>query len=33
MNWYQFVHIDKNEKFDTRGWPGLCDMVHVTLLR
>jgi len=31
--WYQYVHIDKASKFDTQGWPGLCDMVHVTLVQ
>ena len=31
--WYQYVRIDKSDKFDTQGWPGLCDMVHVTLVQ
>jgi hypothetical protein len=31
--WYQYVHIDKSTKFDTQGWPGLCDMVHVSLVQ
>ena len=31
--WYQFVTIDKSGKFDTQGWPGLCDMVHVSLVQ
>jgi len=31
--WYQYVHIDKSGKFDTQGWPGLCDMVHVSLVQ
>ena len=31
--WYQYVTIDKNDKFDTQGWPGLCDMVHVSLVQ
>ena len=31
--WYQYVTIDKREKFDTQGWPGLCDMVHVALVQ
>ena len=31
--WYQYVHIDKSDKFDTQGWPGLCDMVHVSLVQ
>jgi hypothetical protein len=32
-NWYQHVTIDKSGIFDTQGWPGLCDMVHVTLVQ
>ena len=31
--WYQYVTIDKTEKFKTQGWPGLCDMVHVSLVQ
>ena len=31
--WYQYVTIDKTEKFKTQGWPGLCDMVHVALVQ
>jgi len=31
--WYQYVNIDKSDKFDTQGWPGLCDMVHVALVQ
>ena len=31
--WYQYIYIDKSDKFDTQGWPGLCDMVHVTLVQ
>ena len=31
--WYQYVTIDKSSKFDTQGWPGLCDMVHVSLVQ
>jgi hypothetical protein len=31
--WYQYVHADKSDKFDTQGWPGLCDMVHVSLVQ
>jgi len=31
--WYQYVTINKDEKFDTQGWPGLCDMIHVSLVR
>ena len=25
--------IDNSGKFDTLGWPGLCDMVHVSLVQ
>jgi hypothetical protein len=32
-DWYQYVTIDKSDKFDTQGWPGLCDMVHVSLVQ
>lgn len=32
-DWYQVVTIDKNDIFDTQGWPGLCDMVHVALVQ
>lgn len=31
--WYQNVTIDKSGRFDTQGWPGLCDMVHVSLVQ
>lgn len=31
--WYQYVTIDKSDRFDTQGWPGLCDMVHVALVQ
>ncbi len=31
--WYQYVTIDKSSKFDKQGWPGLCDMVHVSLVQ
>ena len=31
--WWQEVTIDKSGKFDTQGWPGLCDMVHVSLVQ
>ncbi len=27
--WTQDVTIDRSDRFDTQGWPGLCDMVHV----
>ena len=32
-DWYQYVTIDKNNIFDTQGWPGVCDMVHVALVQ
>lgn len=32
-DWYQYVTIDKSGIFDTQGWPGLCDMVHVALVQ
>lgn len=31
--WFQTVYIDKSDKYDTQGWPGLCDMVHVSLVQ
>jgi hypothetical protein len=31
--WYQYVTVDKSGKFDTQGWPGLCDMTHVSLVQ
>lgn len=31
--WVQTVYVDKSGKFDTQGWPGLCDMVHVSLVQ
>ena len=31
--WYQYVTIDTSERFDTQGWTGLCDMVHVSLVQ
>ena len=27
--WTQDVTIDRADRFDTQGWPGVCDMVHV----
>lgn len=33
MAWYQYVTIDRADRFDTQGWPGLCDMVHVSLVQ
>lgn len=31
--WYQYVTVDKGGRFDTQGWSGLCDMVHVSLVQ
>lgn len=31
--WYQYVIVDKSEKFSKQGWVGLCDMSHVSLVR
>ena len=31
--WYQHVTIDVQDRFDTQGWPGLCDMTHVSLVQ
>ena len=31
--WYQYVTVQTSGKFDTQGWPGLCDMVHVSLVQ
>jgi len=32
-DWYQWATVFRSEKFDTQGWPGLCDMVHVALVQ
>jgi hypothetical protein len=32
-DWFQVVTVDRADIFDTQGWPGLCDMVHVALVR
>ena len=32
-DWKQLVTAARSEKFDTQGWPGLCDMVHVALVQ
>jgi hypothetical protein len=32
-DWFQTVTIDRADIFDTQGWPGLCDMVHVALVQ
>lgn len=31
--WTQDVTIDRSDIFDTQGWPGVCDMVHVGLVQ
>jgi hypothetical protein len=31
--WGQDVTIDRSDIFDTQGWPGVCDMVHVGLVQ
>ena len=31
--WPQEVHAARSDIFDTQGWPGLCDMVHVALVQ
>ena len=31
--WYQYVTIYKSDIFDTQGWPGLCDLTHVSLVQ
>ena len=31
--WNQDVTIDRSDIFDTQGWPGVCDMVHVGLVQ
>jgi hypothetical protein len=32
-DWEQLVTAGRRDKFDTQGWPGLCDMVHVALVQ
>ena len=32
-SWYQDVTAYRYEKYDTQGWPGLCDMAHVRLIQ
>jgi len=32
-DWYQLVTASRSDKFDTQGWAGLCDMVHVALVQ
>lgn len=31
--WQQWVTAARSDKFDTQGWPGVCDMVHVALVQ
>jgi hypothetical protein len=31
--WDQDVTVDRSGIFDTQGWPGVCDMVHVALVQ
>jgi hypothetical protein len=31
--WPQDVTIDRSDIFDTQGWAGVCDMVHVALVQ
>jgi hypothetical protein len=32
-DWFQAVTVDRAGIFDTQGWPGVCDMVHVALVQ
>ena len=32
-DWEQLVTAARSDKFDTQGWAGLCDMVHVALVQ
>jgi hypothetical protein len=32
-DWFQTVTVDRSDIFDTQGWPGVCDMVHVALVQ
>jgi len=32
-SWTQDVTIDRADRFDTQGWPGVCDMVHVAFVQ
>lgn len=32
-SWEQDVWAYRSDKFDTQGWPGLCDMAHVRLIQ
>jgi len=31
--WPQVVTVDRSDIFDTQGWAGVCDMVHVALVQ
>jgi hypothetical protein len=31
--WDAFATIDRSDRFDTQGWPGLCDMMHVAMVQ
>jgi len=31
--WSQVVTIARSDLYDTMGWPGVCDQVHVSLVR
>jgi len=31
--WWQEASVARSDIFDTQGWPGLCDMVHVALVQ
>lgn len=31
--WYQYVTVNKSERFSKQGWAGLCDMAHVSLVQ
>jgi len=31
--WFQEIFVDRADIFDTQGWPGVCDMVHVALVQ
>jgi hypothetical protein len=32
-NWNQTVTITRSDLYDTMGWPGVCDQVHVALVQ
>jgi len=31
--WFQTVTISRSDIYDTMGWPGVCDQVHVALVQ